>query len=263
METLTIDTPKVSTQMDEKSVKNNKVSALILLTENAFFAPEREPWKLSVLGKSMQEWLALACEGLDYSFAVYDGKSDILEVVRNNMRDSEYTLVLFSDTPLLRKKTVEEILDYCFIKNVSVCKLTRGYVFSNDFIKNATSLYTAQPQYFDEEDFMTVYNYKQLMMIEEIMKNRVLSFHMKNGVRIIDGGSVTIDADVTIESGVVIHPGNRIYGKTFIAKNSELFAGNIIKDCYIGESSRIEYSVVKNAEVPAFSNIGPFEKIIK
>ncbi len=260
METLTLE-PEV--QIEKNTQTNNKISALILLTENKFFAPKENPWQLKLLGRTMQEWVTMACEGIDYTCVRYDGKSDILEVVRENLTDSEYTLVLFSDTPLIRKKTIEEVLEYCFIKNMSVCKLTRGYVFKNDFVKNAVELYTAEPQYFEEEDFMTAYNFKQLMIIEEVMKNRVLSFHMKNGVRIIDAGAVSIDADVTIEGGVEIYPNNRIYGKTFIGRNTILMPNNTIENSYLGEGCKVEYSCLKNVELPSFTKVGPFEKIIK
>lgn len=261
METLTIEKPQTELETINKTAE--KIKALILLTQNESFAPNKYPWELKLLGKSMKDWVAMACDGIAYEFVEYDGVKNVIDVVKENLPDSEYTLVLFSDTPLIRKKTVEEILDCCFIKSMSVCKLTRGYVFKNDFIKNTTELYTAVPQYFGDEDFLTAYNYKQLMLMEDYLKDRVLSFHMKNGVRIFEKESVSIDADVTIEGGVIIYPNNRIYGKTFIGAGTELLANNIIENCYIGNNSKIEFSVVKNAELPPFSTVGPFEKIIK
>ena len=263
METMTLEVPQTKLEMFEEKQTDNKITALILLTENKFFEPVKKPWELEVLGKSMQDWVVMAVGDIQYKFVAYDGKQDVLDVVRDNLMDSQYTLVLYSDTPLIKKKTVEEILDYCFVKNMSVCKLTRGFVFKNDFVKNATELYTAEPQYFDEEDFMTAYSFKQLMIIEEVMKNRVLNFHMKNGVRIIDGGSVSIDADVTIEGGTTIYPNNRIYGKTYIGNDCQLMPNNIIQDSYIESNCRVEYSVIKGAHINAFASVGPFEKIIK
>lgn len=258
METLTLEKPEIETKQTEK-----KLSVIILLTKNSAFVGNEKPWELKLLGKSMKEWVTMSCNNYRIRYVEYDGKQDVVEVAKQNLDDTEYTMVLYSDTPLIRKKTVEEILDYCFVKNMSVCKLTRGYVFNNEFLKNADKIYTAEPQYFDEEDFMTVYNLKQLMLIEDILKNRVMSFHLKNGVRIIDGGSVSIDADVTIKSGTVIYPNNRIFGKTYIGNNVILYPNNIIENCYIDDNSSIEFSVVKNADIPARSKIGPFEKIIK
>ena len=258
METLTVEKPLL-----ENVTTGKKLSVIILLTQNSAFVGNDKPWELKLLGKSMKQWVTMACDNYRIRYVEYDGKQDIVEVAKANLDDSEYTMVLYSDTPLLRKKTVEEIVDYCFVKNMSVCKLTRGYVFNNEFLKNAEKIYTAEPQYFDEEDFMTVYNLKQLMLIEDILKSRIMSFHMKNGVRIIDGSSVSIDADVTIKSGTVIYPNNRIYGKTYIGNNVTLYANNIIQESYIDDNCVIEYSVIKNADIPAKSNIGPFEKILK
>jgi bifunctional N-acetylglucosamine-1-phosphate-uridyltransferase/glucosamine-1-phosphate-acetyltransferase GlmU-like protein len=258
METLTVEKPLL-----ENVTTGKKLSVIILLTQNSAFVGNDKPWELKLLGKSMKQWVTMACDNYRIRYVEYDGKQDIVEVAKANLDDSEYTMVLYSDTPLLRKKTVEEIVDYCFVKNMSVCKLTRGYVFNNEFLKNAEKIYTAEPQYFDEEDFMTVYNLKQLMLIEDILKSRIMSFHMKNGVRIIDGSSVSIDADVTIKSGTVIYPSNRIYGKTYMGNNVTLYANNIIQESYIDDNCVIEYSVIKNADIPARSNIRPFEKILK
>lgn len=261
METLTIEKPETLTE--KLTTEGNKTSVIILLTQNNSFAPNDKPWELKLLGKSMKDWVAMACNNYPIHFVEYDGKKDVLDVAKENIGEGDYTMVLYSDTPLIKKKTVEEILDYCFVKKMSVCKLTRGYVFANSFLKTADKIYTAEPQYFDEEDFMTVYNLKQLMIIEEVMKNRVLSFHMKNGVRIIDGSSVSIDADVTIRPGTVIYPNNRIYGKTYIGANVTLYPNNIIDSCYIDDNVIAEYSVVKNAELPVGAKIGPFERILK
>ncbi len=261
METLVLEKPETITEKIE--TESGKLSVIILLTQNSAFVGNDKPWELKILGKSMKEWVSLACQDYPVQYVEYDGKSDVMTIAKQNIRSGEYTMVLYSDTPLIRKKTVEEIFDYCLIKKMSVCKLTRGFVFSNEFLKNADKIYTAEPQYFEEEDFMTVYNLKQLMIIEEVMKNRVLSFHMKNGVRIIDGSSVSIDADVTIKAGTVIYPNNRIYGKTYIGANVTLLPNNIIDSCYIDDNVTAEYSVVKNAELPFGAKIGPFERILK
>lgn len=261
METLVLEKPETKTE--KIGAESSKLSVIILLTENTAFVGNDKPWELKLLGKSMQDWVALACQDYPTRFVQYDGKSDVMAIAKQNACNSEYIMVLYSDTPLIRKKTVEEIFDYCLVKKMSVCKLTRGFVFSNDFLQNADKIYAAQPQYFDEEDFMTAYNLKQLMIIEEVMKNRVLSFHMKNGVRIIDGSSVSIDADVTIKAGAVIYPNNRIYGKTYIGANVTLLPNNIIDNCYIDDNVIAECSVVRNAELPFGAKIGPFERILK
>lgn len=263
METLVQDRIELAPELQKETANSSKVSVIILRTKNNAYVGFERPWEIKLLGKSMEEWVSLSCDNYPITYVEYDGKSDVLEIAKNNIRSSEYTMVLYTDTPLIRKKTVDEILEYCFVKNMSVCKLTRGYVFRNDFLKNADRVYTAEPQYFDEEDFMTAYNLKQLMIIEDVLRGRILSFHMKNGVRIVDSGAVSIDADVTINNGTTIYPNNRIFGNTFVGEDCTLLPNNIIENSYIGKGSKIEYSVIKNAELPDYTIVGPFEKIIK
>ena len=139
METLTVEKPLL-----EKVTTGKKLSVIILLTQNSAFVGNDKPWELKLLGKSMKQWVTMACDNYRIRYVEYDGKQDIVEVAKANLDDSEYTMVLYSDTPLLRKKTVEEIVDYCFVKNMSVCKLTRGYVFNNEFLKNVDIIKISQ-----------------------------------------------------------------------------------------------------------------------
>lgn len=258
MSTITLNP---ETEIVKESDNTNNVAVIILQVNNPVFKVEK-PYELKLLGKAMCQWVFMAAADYKPKQVPYNMEEDILEAIKPHLTDSKYTAVLFSDTPLLKAKTLDEIIDYAKVKKVGVVKLTRGYVFETEFVKNAETLYSAQPQYFDEEDFMTVYNYKQLTFIESILKTRILGFHMKRGVRITEPDSTTIEAEVTIEEGTIIYGGNRIYGTCYIGKNVKLLPNNYIKNSIIDDNSKILYSVIENSKIPPNSNIGPFEKII-
>ncbi|MDR0850794.1 MAG: hypothetical protein LBN07_04980 [Christensenellaceae bacterium] len=258
METITIEKPETETI---KETASDSVAVIVLLVNNPAFKVEK-PYAIKLLGKAMSDWVIMAAEGHNPKTVEYNMDEDILLSIRPHLTDAKYTVVLFSDAPLLKAKTLSEIIDYARLKKVGVVKLTRGYVFETEFVKSAETLYSAQPHYFDEEDFMTAYNYKQLTFIESILKTRILSFHMKRGVRILEPDSTMIDAEVTIEEGTVIHGGNRLYDTCYIGKNVKLLPNNYIKNSIIDDNSKVLYSVIENSKIPPNSNIGPFEKII-
>ncbi len=265
METLTMTSIDLEKELNVQKVADKKqsVSVIILLVNNKNFVGVDKPYEIDLLGKSMLDWVKLACQDYKTTLVPYDNSSDVLQTIKPHLDDSEYTFVVYSDTPLLKSTTVKDVIDYALLKQTSVCKLTRGYVFNTDFVKNADKIYTAEPRYFDEEDFMTAFNNKQLMLIEDILKNRIISFHLNNGVRIMDATTTTIYADVTIEQGVVIYPNNHLYGVCYIGNNVKLLPNNYIENSIIDDDCTIMYSVIKNSKVPAGTKLGPFEKIIQ
>ena len=108
---------------------------------------------------------------------------------------------------------------------------------------------------------MACYNLKQLAMISDILKNRILSYHLKEGVRIIDIANTYIDAEVDIEEDVTIYPNNSIKGKSYIEKGVTLFENNVIQDSYILEKATISSSYIFNSVIGKHCGVGPFSFI--
>ena len=153
------------------------------------------------------------------------------------------------------------------MKGLSVLKLTRGFVFETDYLMRIDSLLNPQMQYFEEEDFMTCLNFKQTAMVAEVLKNRILTYFMKNGVFIEDPNSTFVDADCQIGEGTVIKPFNQIRGHTVIESGVEIQSNNIITDSVILQGAKITNSEIdnsfvgKNAVIESFCQIKNNAKI--
>lgn len=264
METLTLPKIDLGTMpKKEQTISNkNSISVIILLVKNKNLLVKK-PYEIDLLGKTMLDWVKLACSDYKTTLVDYDAEQEVVQLIKPYLDQSDYTMVFYSDTPLLKKSTVNDIVDYVLVKQPTVCKLTRGYVFNTAFAKDASKIYTVEPRYFDEEDFITAFNQKQVMIIQDILKNRIISFHLKNGVRIMDSNTTTIGADVTIESGTIIYPNNHIFGVCYIGKDVVLYPNNFIQNSIIDDECSVTYSVIKNSKIPAQTKIGPFEKIIQ
>ncbi|MBQ0017276.1 MAG: hypothetical protein KBT30_01430 [Clostridiales bacterium] len=240
--------PNVSGIENVDLTKNVKV--ILFLINNDSFKSKEKSYNLTVCGKPMKDWVKNAVKDFSTLEVEISNNDDFLSKAKAHLDENyKYTLVLFSDTPLLKQKTVVDVLEYFVIKQLSCLKVSRGYVFETSYLKQVEKLYNPQLQYFEEEDFITCFNLKQYALISDIMKNRIISYHQKQGVRFTDVSSVIIDADVSIESDVLIKSGNKIFGNTIIETGAIISENNLIDNSVIMQNSKVENSTIKNSIV--------------
>jgi|GEM_PF-1279605 bifunctional N-acetylglucosamine-1-phosphate-uridyltransferase/glucosamine-1-phosphate-acetyltransferase GlmU-like protein len=237
------------------------VSVILLLVNNPSFKTSEKTYNLKLFGKSMKEWVALAVKEAEIKEVETKNSQDIISTITPHLTDKKYTIVLYSDTPLLTAKTFSEIIEYIKVKKLSALQLKRGYAFETQHIKNIEKVYSPQTVYFNEEDFIPAYNQKQLAMINNVLKNRILNYHFNQGVRIMDVASTYIDAEVEIDEDVVIYPNNTIKGKSMIDKGVTLYENNVIKNSYILKNSQISSSYIFDSIIGKHCGVGPFAYI--
>lgn len=240
----------------EIATTNNNIAVVLLKVKSEI------DYNINILGKSMIDWVRDSVGDFNITEIDYDTEDDVVSLIKPHLTDAEYTAVLFSDTPLLKHKTFIDVLDYVLIKQANVCKLTRGYIFKTEYIRNADFVYMTQPQFFEEEDFIAVTNSQQLAVVTEVLKNRINAFHCKNGVRILDQNNVYIESGVAIEKGVVIYPNNFICGACLIGKNTTLYPNNYIENSILEEGCKVTSSIIKGSKIPKNTEIKPFSSII-
>ena len=119
-------------------------------------------------------------------------------------------------------------------------------------------LYAPQLHYFDEEDFMLVFNNKQLGLISDILRNRILDFNMKKGVILLSPETTKIDINASIEAGVTIFGNNVIKGKSIIETNSQFKENNVICDSVIKNNVIIANSHINNSFIEENCEVSPF-----
>lgn len=197
-------------QPSTKKIKRDSdpvsVSCFVLLVDSKNMNVEGGSYNIDILGNSMQSYVVKACPTAPKCLKFNEAEDDILRTIKPHLTNSEYTLVLYSDTPLITRSNLLNILDFVNNKGLNVCKLTRGYVFKNEYIKRVDEIYAPSTYYFEEEDFLSAVTYKQLYLITEILKNRIINYHMQNGVYFKAPDNVYIDANVSIGKGTIIEP---------------------------------------------------------
>ena len=110
----------------------------------------------------------------------------------------------------------------------------------------------------DYLQFLGVNSQKQLAEATAALRSRIIDRHFENGVVITDPSTVYIDADVEIETGVILHPGVMLYGKCRIDKGAIIGPYTQITDSQIGPGSIVRNSLLEGAQIGADCQIGPF-----
>ena len=269
MDTMTmereIDVDKILEEIQNKEYfdrRDNSIDVVLLKINNpAFRLVGKNSYDIEILGKSMLDWVKLAVK--DYSLVEIEcGVDDsIVEVVKPHLGSSKYTLILYSDTPLITASTINDIVTYVMSKGLKVCKLNRGFVFDTEYLKTCDKIYSLSTYSFNEQDFLPAINFNELNKITAILQYRINEFHMQNGVQLLKPETLTIEADVVIGNNVVIYPFNELKGETVIGDNVTLYSTNSISNSIIFEGTTVEHSTIsdsvikENCKILSYSNI--------
>lgn len=241
--------------------EGDNINGIVLLVNNPAFNIDT-PYEVELFGKPMHSWVSLAFNDSPVQKIVYDNSSDVAATVKPFLNSgSRYTVVLYSDTPLFQRKTLLEILKYVGSHNLNVCRLTRGWVFNTEYLRTCEKVFASKTYYFDEEDFLTASDFKQLALVSDLLRQRILAFHMKNGVYITDPASTFIDGDVVIEKNVTIFQNNTVKGKSVICAGAVLSQGNAVTDSVIGPGARITSSNLISCKIGKDTTVGPYAYI--
>lgn len=218
-------------------------------------------YKTEICGKKICDWVGLACSDYDMTFIDIEKGENVLQKIKPLLREKTWTLVLYGDTPLVKKKTIREILAYARAKDCLTLNLVRGHVFKTDYVRGVLQIQNETIDQICETDFCICNSIGKIGKVTKVIRRQILKFHMENGVIIEDCKNTHIESDVIIEAGTVIEPFNVIKGKTYIAKNVKIESFCRLENCYIGENAVVSNCVIKGKKIPAGSQI-MLEKLV-
>jgi len=256
------DGKETETQKIKRDADGVSVCCFVLLTNSEEMQVEGGSYNLDLLGNPMFQYVVRACPTVPACLNFDERDGTVVGTILPYLKDTEYSLVLFSDTPLMTKSNILNILDFVKSKDLNVCKLTRGWVFKNEYIKRNQEIYAPTTYYFEEEDFMMVASYKQLHLISEILKNRIISYHMRNGVYFKDPDNTYLEANVSIGKGTVVEPFVSLTKNTSIGDNCFVGAFSTLKNANISNGARIEGAYIDGGVIKDKALIKANSKIL-
>lgn len=113
----------------------------------------------------------------------------------------------------------------------------------------------------DNNEILGINDRVQLSMANEILRKRILTNHMRNGVTIIDPNNTYIDGGVNIGMDTIIYPGSIIEGNTEIGEDCIIGPSSRIVGSKVSNSVEVKNSVVLESTVDEGTSIGPFAYI--
>ncbi len=236
---------------------------LISIDKPSVFVLILKPKKdYEILGATCSEWVSDATKGFSSAVVEYDG-SDIATFAKKYTNDASYIVVLSGALPLLTSGAFSGLVDYCLFKNVNACKFWGGAVFNTKYLRTTNNVFYDSIYSQNEEDFYVVENATQRNHAFEILRNRIIEFHMQNGVDIKNCKNVVIEKYVDIEPNTTILGGNTLKGYTKIEKGVILKENNIVADSRIGASSCVAESVIEGSDIGKDCIIMPYSHIEK
>jgi len=255
---------EMETEVEEKAVDvkvdMNDVFVLVLLPQLPAFGKDK-PLEIQVCGRSILDHTISAIGNLPYKQVPVAKSDDIASLVRENATDHKYTCVLYADTPLITAGTFEQAVTFVRSFGHNAAKMPRGWIFDTEYIKTAETVMPEEIPNLPPEDFIVAYSFAQLAIINTVARHRINLKHLAEGVQIADPNTAYIDAEVTIERGVIIEPNVYIRGETVIGKNARITMGSKITDSNIGEGCVIKSSRVMASVVGDGTTIGPYANL--
>ncbi|WCK54627.1 bifunctional UDP-N-acetylglucosamine diphosphorylase/glucosamine-1-phosphate N-acetyltransferase GlmU [Aneurinibacillus sp. Ricciae_BoGa-3] len=100
-----------------------------------------------------------------------------------------------------------------------------------------------------------------LAKAEALMRERILTRHMRQGVTIIDPSSTYIETEVEIGRDTVLYPGTIIGSGTVIGEDCVIGPHTQLMNCRVGNGVEIKQSVLMNSQIDDEATVGPFAYI--
>ncbi len=111
------------------------------------------------------------------------------------------------------------------------------------------------------DDALGVNNQLELAEAASILRNRINSHWMNDGVTMLDPMTTWIEPGVQLSAGVTLEPGVSLRGNSKLEKLVRVGAHSIIDNTWIGEGSIIEaYCHLKDSKIGAGGTIGPYAR---
>ena len=110
----------------------------------------------------------------------------------------------------------------------------------------------------DGDEILGINSKDQLAEVENIMRRRILTAHMKEGVLIENPDTVLIAPGIAIGRDTRIEQNCRITGSSSIGSDCVIGQGTVIRDCQIGSHVKIRSSELEESVVGDYSDMGPY-----
>jgi bifunctional UDP-N-acetylglucosamine pyrophosphorylase / glucosamine-1-phosphate N-acetyltransferase len=98
----------------------------------------------------------------------------------------------------------------------------------------------------------------QLAEAGAVLRRRILTQHMRNGVTIVDPAATYVAADVEIGVDATLLPGTHLEGATRVGAEATIGPDSRLVDSVVEDGATVTYSVLLEASIGPGATVGPF-----
>lgn len=108
------------------------------------------------------------------------------------------------------------------------------------------------------DDLQGVNDRQDLARVEHVLRQRILTAWMREGVTVVDPTAVYPSPDATVGEDTVLHPGTHLLGRTWVGGGCVVGPDVYLVDARIWDGAAVWYSVIEGAEVGPAARVGPY-----
>ncbi len=108
---------------------------------------------------------------------------------------------------------------------------------------------------------LTFYSVPELVQLQRAVREKIVMYHQRTGVKVVDIDNTYIDPRVTIGAGTVLLPGTILRGNTVVGENCEIGPNAMVVDCEIGSGCVVNASQVYESVLGRNVHVGPFAHV--
>ncbi|MFH1609871.1 MAG: bifunctional UDP-N-acetylglucosamine diphosphorylase/glucosamine-1-phosphate N-acetyltransferase GlmU [Candidatus Bipolaricaulota bacterium] len=108
------------------------------------------------------------------------------------------------------------------------------------------------------DDLRGVNDRVDLARVETLLRQRILTAWMRDGVTVMDPAATypSLDAEVGVDTALL--PGTHLLGRTVVGAGCTIGPGAYLMDAQVEDGARVWYSAVEGASVGAGAHVGPY-----
>lgn len=110
----------------------------------------------------------------------------------------------------------------------------------------------------DPQEALGINTREHLAEAGAVLRQRINTRWMLEGVSIVDPANTYIDIDATLGREVLLLPGTYLQGKTVIGGGCIIGPDAKIVNSTLGQGCQVSFSVIEDSQVPDGSRVGPF-----
>lgn len=139
------------------------------------------------------------------------------------------------------------------------CKNFQGEYYLTDAVEILSAKGVSAYQCQAWEEILGVNDRVDLARAEAVIQHRLRMKWMREGVSLVDPGSVILEVDVRIGRDTIVEPRVSIRGRTQIGRECQIGTGCVIQESIIEDGVSIRpYSVITGAHIEQGATVGPF-----